>query len=237
MLKDYIVVDLEMTGLRPKTDRILEIGAVKVKNKQVEEIFSRLIRQEFALDEKIVELTGITDEEAAAGEDLDLCVRAFLEFAGDMTWIGHNIIFDYGFIRQWEVNHRIERAAFAVDTLKIARKCLPHLEKKSLDYLCDYYGIKRAARHRAPDDALANQALYEILEKNFLEQEPELFEKKELCYKTKRQTPATLRQKKYLMELAVYHKIVLDVSVERLNRSEASRLINQLIWRYGKRQV
>jgi len=79
---------------------------------------------------------------------------------------------------------------------------------------------------------LAN--MYEILEKNFLEQEPELFEKKELCYKTKRQTPATLRQKKYLMELAEYHKIVLDVSVERLNRSEASRLINQLIWRYGK---
>lgn len=80
MLEDYIVVDLEMTGLNPKTDRILEIGAVKVLGKQVCGTFSRLIRPERKLDTKIVELTGITDVLAASGDELDIAVEAFLEF-------------------------------------------------------------------------------------------------------------------------------------------------------------
>ncbi len=120
MLEDYIVVDLEMTGLNPKTDRILEIGAVKVLGKQVCGTFSRLIRPERKLDTKIVELTGITDVLAASGEELDIAVEAFLEFAGDLTWVGHNILFDYKFIKQWEVNHRLKKTRHSVDTLKIA---------------------------------------------------------------------------------------------------------------------
>ncbi len=57
-----------------------------------------------------MELTGITDVLAASGEELDIAVEAFLEFAGDLTWVGHNILFDYKFIKQWEVNHRLNKA-------------------------------------------------------------------------------------------------------------------------------
>ncbi len=234
MLEDYIVVDLEMTGLNPKTDRILEIGAIKVKGKQITDTFSTLVCPKRPLDERISHLTGITDEMAAEGEALDTAVMAFLEFAEELTWVGHNIIFDYRFLKQWEVNHRISRVCYAVDTLKIARKCLPQLEKKSLDYLCDYYGILRTARHRAFEDAAANQLLYEILEKEFSEKEPGLFKKKELQCKVKRQTPATPRQKNYLKDLTEYHRIVLDVPIEQLSRSEASRLTDQIISQYGK---
>lgn len=234
MLENYIVVDLEMTGLNPKRDRILEIGAVKVREKQITGTFSKLIRPDFKLEERITELTGITDEMAAGGEELDLSVSAFLEFAEDLVWVGHNLIFDYAFIRQWEVNHRIQRQCYAVDTLKIARKCLPDLEKKSLDFLCGYYKIERRAKHRALEDALANRSLYEILEKQYLEKEPALFERKELQYKAKRQTPATQRQKNYLKELAEYHKIVLDIPEEGLSRSEASRLADRIIGKFGK---
>ena len=92
MLKDYIVVDLEMTGLNPKRDHILEIGAVKVKDKEVQSTFSVLIRQETPLDERIVQLTGITDEMASAGGEMDAAVSSFLEFAEDFTWVGHNVI-------------------------------------------------------------------------------------------------------------------------------------------------
>lgn len=235
MLKDYIAVDLEMTGLNPKKDHILEIGAVKVRNKRAEAFFSRLVCPKCTLDEKITEITGITNEEAAAGKETDQAVREFLDFAGDLTWVGHNILFDYGFIRQWEVNHRIARTCCAVDTLKVARKCLPALEKKTLGYLCSYYGIKQAKRHRALYDAAANRILYEILEENFLEKEPQLFEKKELQYKVKRQTPATQRQKKHLKELAECHKITLETPIDALSRSEASRLINQIIFQYRNR--
>lgn len=234
MLKDYIVVDLEMTGLNPKRDHILEIGAVKVKDKKVQSTYSVLIRQEAPLEERIVQLTGITDEMASAGGETDAAVGAFLEFAENLTWVGHNVIFDYSFIKQWEVNHRIKRTCYGVDTLKIARKCLPDLEKKTLDFLCDHYKISRTARHRALEDALADRALYEILEELFEKQEPGLFAEKELQYKVKRQTPATPRQKNYLKVLMEYHKIVTDVPFDQLSRSEASRLTDRILREYGR---
>lgn len=234
MLKDYIAVDLEMTGLDPRRDHILEIGAVKVKDKKVQGTFSRLIRQEDALKEQIVKLTGITDEMAAAGDEPDAAVEAFLEFAEDCVWVGHNVIFDYSFIRQWEINHRIKRTCYGVDTLKIARKCLPELEKKTLDFLCGYYQIAGNTRHRALEDAQADQALYEILEQNFLEKQPGLFVKKELQYKAKRQTPATPRQKNYLKVLMKYYKIEPDVPIEQLTRSDASRLTDKILRQYGR---
>lgn len=234
MLKDYIAVDLEMTGLNPRRDHILEIGAVKVKDKKAQGTFSGLIRQKDALPEHIVQLTGITDEMAVAGNGPDETVEAFLEFAEDFVWVGHNVIFDYSFIRQWEINHRIKRTCYGVDTLKIARKCLPDLEKKTLDFLCAYYQIAGSVRHRALEDALAAQALYEILERNFLEQEPGLFVKKELQYRGKRQTPATPRQKNYLKVLMKYHKIVPDVPIDQLTRSDASRLTDRILRQYGR---
>lgn len=234
MLEDYIVVDLEMTGLDPKTDCILEIGAVKVKGKQIQETFSRLVCPGRELTEQIMSLTGITNEMAAAGEKPDAAMTAFMDFAEELPWVGHNIIFDYRFVKQWEVNHRIKKACYAVDTLKIARKILPELEKKTLDYLCDYYKIARNARHRALDDAWGTQILYEILEKSCYSKMPELFAPKELQCKVKRQTPATPRQKNYLKDLVEYHKIVLDVPIEQLNRSEASRLTDQIIHQYGR---
>lgn len=234
MLSDYIAVDLEMTGLNPKTDRILEIGAVKVLGKQPAGVFSRLVCPGRKLDENIVALTGITDELAAEGECPDDAVTAFLEFAGELPWVGHNVIFDYGFIRQWEINHRIARRCYAVDTLKIARKCLAGLEYRTLDYLCGYYRIERKACHRALEDAKATQALYEILEREFLEKEPGLFAKKELQYKAKRQTPATPRQIGDLNRLLNRFRIVPPVPPAQMTRSEASRLTDRILRTYGK---
>lgn len=237
MLEDYIALDLEMTGLDPKKDRILEIGAVKVKGKREKESISFLIRQEKELPIQITELTGITDEMAGSGENLDDAMEAFLEFAGEMTWVGHNVAFDHKFIRQWETDHGFKKTHYAVDTLKIARKCLPDLEKKSLDFLCAHFGIERERRHRALEDAKASHALYEILERDFFDRSPDLFGPKELVYNPKRQAPATERQKKYLKELKEYHKIVADISVDALSRSEASRLINQIIRERGRLSV
>lgn len=234
MLEEYLVVDLEMTGLNPKTDTILEIGAVKVQGKQVQETFNCLVNPKRQLREQITTLTGITNDMAESGIELDTAMKAFREFAEDLPWVGHNIVFDYRFVKQWEVNHRIKRECYGIDTLKIARKCQPELEKKTLDYLCEHYHITRKIRHRALEDAMANQMIYEYFENKFIEQMPELFVPKAFQCKVKRQTPATLRQKNYLKELAEYHKIVLDVPIEQLSRSEASRLTDRLIHQYGR---
>lgn len=235
MLKDYIVVDLEMTGLSAKRDSILEIGAVKVREKKVCDSFSRLVRPHCRISEAIRELTGISDQIASQGCEVDEAAGEFLEFAEDLVWVGHNVIFDYSFVKQWAVNHGVSLTKYAVDTLKLARKCLPELEKKSLDYLCEYYGIERAQKHRAYEDAAATQALYEILEQEFEGKLPDYFHPAELKYRAKRQSPATLHQKNYLNELAEYHKIVLDVSIEHLSRSEVSRLTDRIIHQYGRK--
>ncbi len=237
MLEDYIAVDLELTGLNPKTDRILEIGAVQVIGKQVCGTFSKLVCPGRRLDKRITALTGITDEMAEQGEAQDDAVNAFLEFAGDLVWVGHHIGFDYKFIRQWEVNHRIQRTCYAADTLKIARKCLSSLEHKTLDCLCRYYGIAREKSHRALADAEAAQSLYEMLEQDFCEKEPGLFTGTKLQYKVRRQTPATPRQKEYLKRFLEYHGLsadILDVPLAQMSRSDASRITDRLIGRYGK---
>ena len=83
-------------------------------------------------------------------------------------------------------------------------------------------------------DALATHELYQYLQKTYGETNPEVFEPKDLIYKTKRQTPATKIQKIHLKELADYHKIELDIVWEQLTRSEASRLMDKLISQYGR---
>lgn len=234
MVTDYIAVDLEMTGLHPKRDRILEIGAVKVLGGKVRETFSHLVNPKVPVSETVVELTGISNEMAGLARDLDEVMQEFLEFAGEYVWVGHNVIYDYSFVKQWAINHNIPLEKRAVDTLKIARKCLSFPEKKSLDSLCMFYHIEREDSHRALVDAMAAQRLFEILKKEYGRQNREIFLPKELDYHGKKQTKATNSQKNYLKELAEYHKITIDMPIEELTRSEASRLADQIIRQHGK---
>lgn len=231
-----MVVDLEMTGLRAKTDRILEVGAARVRNGVVTDTYSAIIRQQEKLSEKIVNLTGITDEMSEKGRELDEVMKEFLTFLGEEILVGQNIIFDYSFLKQWAVNHKYSFERQAVDTLKLARKFLPQKEKKDLESLCRYFGIPRCNAHRALDDAIETMQIFEELKKNYGEEDEEAFAPKPLLYKAKKQSPATPRQIRYLQELAACHNIELPRSLEGITRSEASRLTDQLILRYGKMQ-
>lgn len=234
MLTGYIAVDLEMTGLHPKRDRILEIGAVKVLGGKVRDTFSHLVNPKVPVSEAVAKLTGISNEMAELARDLDEVMGEFLEFAGEYVWVGHNIIFDYSFVKQWAVNHNIPLEKQGVDTLKIARKCLSFPEKKTLDSLCMFYHIEREKSHRAYMDALAAQKLFEILNQEFYEKDQEVFLPRKMEYHGKKQAKATLSQKKYLKELSEYHKITIDMPIEELTRSEASRLTDKIILQHGK---
>lgn len=237
MLQNYIVLDLEMTGLSPRKDCILEIGAVKIENKQIVDTFSVLLSPDCELEERITNLTGITQEMIRDGESPEMAIPRFLDFAGDLVWVGHHIQTDYSFLRQWTYEHNRNLKVSAVDTLEIARKMLPQLPHKTLDFLCDEFGIVRQQNHRALEDAKATYVLYEKLEREFLEREPSVFLEKELSYKPKKEVPATQAQKKYLKELAEYHRISLELSMEGLLRSEASRMTDKIIAEYGRPQV
>lgn len=234
MLESYVVVDLEMTGLRAKTDRILEIGAVKVENHQITATYQKMINAGVKIPKEIQELTGITDEMAATGVKEQEAVEGFFDFCRGFPLAGHNILFDYSFLKQYAVNHKKTFEKNGIDTLKLSRKFLPGLEKKTLDYLCDYLKIERTQNHRALEDARATYVLLEYLREKYEEQEPEAFRPLPLIYRAKKQSPATERQKRHLKELAEYHKIELDIDIETLTKSEASRRTDRILAQYGK---
>ena len=234
MLEDYCVIDLEMTGLNPKHHKILEVAAVRVRKKKIVSECSMLIRQHQLLEEKITELTGIDQEMLAGAKEEDEVLDHFFGFLGEDILVGQNVIFDYSFLKQAAINRKMSFERKAADTLKIARRCLPALEKRTLDALCGYYGTEIGHHHRALDDAKATYLLYERLEKEFGAVQADVFEPKPLIYKAKRQTPATARQKKHLKELADYHKINLNLEWETLTRNEASRQVDRIISQYGR---
>ncbi|MCC8028401.1 MAG: 3'-5' exonuclease [Lachnospiraceae bacterium] len=182
----FIAVDLEMTGLRVKTDRILEIGAVKAENGQVTDSFQTFVNPHRSLDEEIIRLTGITDEMLNGAPGPEEAVRSFLSFAGELPLLGHNLMFDYSFLKQAMANCDLPFERNGMDTLKIARKVLAEPESKSLDSLCAYFQIHRERKHRARDDAEAACRLYFMLRDRYGQEQPDLFAPRPLLYRVKK---------------------------------------------------
>ena len=140
---DYTVLDLEMTGLAPKRDKVIEIGAVRVRNGEIADTYGTLVRPGMSIPETVVQLTGITDEMAALGKEENVAMQELLQFIGDVILVGHNLIFDYSFLKQWAVNQKIPLELSACDTLRIARALLPGAQSKKLESLCEYFQIER----------------------------------------------------------------------------------------------
>lgn len=227
-MQDYICIDLETTGLDPKTDRIIEIGAVKVLGGQVTDRFQTFVDPGRILEEKITELTGITDEDLAGAPALDTVFGELMEFCGDLPLLGHSVLFDYSFLKKAAVDRKKSFERQGVDTLKIARKYLADLESRSLKYLCEYYKIPHKA-HRALEDAESTHILYGKLRELFYNREDPLFTPAPLLFQVKRDQPATKAQKERLYRMVQVHNITLPVEIESLTRSEASRLTDHLL--------
>ncbi len=234
MPENYVAVDLETTGLTPSKDQILEIGAVRVCHGQVTDTFSTFANPGLKIPDNVRELTGITDDMVAQAPTPAEAFAAFHRFAGEELLMGHNLIFDYSFLKQQAINQEIPFERKGVDTLKIARALLPDLESRSLTNLCAYFHIDRAYAHRAFHDALATHALYGYLRKMAPLQGHKTFEPAVLTYRARKQGPITNAQKGYLNDLLKYHRIELDVDIDRLTKNEASRTIDRIVSEYGR---
>lgn len=234
MINDYVVIDLEMTGLNAKTDKILEVAAVRIREGREVASFSVIVNPGVKLNEKVVQLTGITQRQADDGAPVDETMQQFLEFLGEDVLVGQNVIFDYSFLKQWATNHKIALEKQAVDTLKLARQFLPKEQKKDLESLCVYFEIPRVNAHRALDDAKETVQIFEKMKQLYGEGAEAAFVPKPLVYKAKKQSPATERQKQYLKKFALYHGIELPELSDAMTKSEASRLTDQLIAQYEK---
>ena len=227
-MQSYVSIDLETTGLNPKTDKIIEIGAVRIEQGEVKETFSSFIHPGRKLEERIVELTGIRDEDLADAPVIDEVFPKLQKFLGELPLLGHSINFDYSFMKKAAVNLGENFEKQAVDTLKLARKYLPDLESRRLHFLCEYYQIPHHA-HRALADAEATDRLYRCLREHFYVPEEGLFQPATLNYDVKKDQPASKLQKEKLYRLREQHKLIMDVEIERLTRSEASRLTDKIL--------
>lgn len=231
MEASYISVDIETTGLDPRCDKIIEIGAIKVINGEIAESYETYVNPGRTLPEKITELTGIREEQVQEAPYIQDVMPEFLEFAGDGILLGHHVIFDYSFLKRAAVNEKLEFERQGLDTLKMARIFLPELESRSLPYLCKYFEIPHVA-HRALEDARATHRLYRILCERYPAEDT--FHPTPLIYKVKRESPITPRQKSRLYSLIDKHKLKVEYDVERLTKNEASRFTDKILAQYGR---
>ncbi len=153
----YVVVDTETTGGRHMgTDRITEIAAVVVRKGEIVEVYETLVNPERSIPYFVSQLTNITWDMVKDAPTFDRVVPEVMRVLEGNVFVAHNATFDWRFI-----SSEISRATGTqlrgrkLCTVKMARKVLPQLSRRSLDYVARYYGVEIYNRHRAGGDALA----------------------------------------------------------------------------------
>lgn len=233
MIETYVALDVETTGLNPADDKIIEIGMAKVHNGCICESFSTLVYPQTDMDERITQLTGISPDMLEGKPVISDIIGDVLDFIGDEPILGHNIIFDYSFLKKAAVNSGLKFEKKGIDTLKLSRRLLPDAPHKNLEYLCGYFNIDAGNSHRAYDDAVSAKLLYEKLW-SMKPDEPGFDELIPLNYSVKKDSPITAAQKRYLTALLEKHGLNLQVDIDLLTKSKASRMIDKIILQYGK---
>ena len=151
---EYVAFDLETTGLSSQKDEIIEIGAVRMQGGKELERFQTFVNPGRRLEQKIVELTGITDAMLADAPSIETVLPEFLEFVGDRVLVAHNADFDTGFIREACRKQGLPYGFTSVDTLILSQNLLPHLNKFKLDVVSNALSLPDFNHHRAGDDAV-----------------------------------------------------------------------------------
>ncbi len=149
----FVVFDIETTGFSPVTNRIIEIGAVKVDKGQIVDRFSVFVNPQVPIPFEIEKLTGINDSMVMEAETIERVLPQFLDFVGDAVLVAHNANFDVSFIKENAKRQQIPVDFTYVDTVGIARMLLTGQSKYTLDAVAKTLKISLENHHRAVDDA------------------------------------------------------------------------------------
>lgn len=163
MPRNFVVIDIETTGLKPETNEIIEIGAIKVENMVVVDVFQEFVKPQNKIPSFITQFTGITNEMVIDAPSISDVLLHFIRFIGDDLLMGHNVNFDINFIYEGlmrELNMSLTNDF--VDTLRVARNRLKGLPNYKLGTLAHYFDINSDDHHRALKDC---QMTFEIYKK------------------------------------------------------------------------
>lgn len=162
--EDFVVLDLETTGLDPEWDCIIEIGMVRVRHGEVAAEYSTLVNPGMPIDDFIAELTGITNDMLAAAPALPEVLPAARDFLGDDIILGYNINFDINFIYDNCEYQGLKPVSNGyIDTMRISRRVLPDLKHHGLRDIVNALGVDHAQAHRAIGDCHATIGCYKAL--------------------------------------------------------------------------
>lgn len=163
---DYVVIDLETTGFSADYDEIIEISCIRVRNGEISDTFSSLVKPENEIDEYISELTGITNEMVFNSPSIKSVLPKVVDFIGSDIVVGHNVSFDVNFI--YDVCSSLLDIFFSndyVDTMRISRKLYPELRHHRLKDIVEHLNIEHGEFHRSLNDCDMTQKCFEAMRK------------------------------------------------------------------------
>ena len=159
----YCVLDLETTGLSFRTEKITEVGIMKIKNGEVLDEFSCFVNPEKPIPQRVVEVTNITDDMVKDAETIDKVFPKILEFVGDSVLVAHNADFDIGFLKYnaKQLGYSLENTY--IDTLRLSKDLFPDFKKYKLGIIAENLGIKVEVAHRALDDVDTTVKVFNVM--------------------------------------------------------------------------
>lgn len=158
--KTFCVFDLETTGFKPESDRIIEIGAVRIVDGKFVDTFNTYIDPKMPIPEKITDLTGIRDSDVMGQPSIEDVLPDFYKYSDGTILVGQNVQFDYGFISVNGARQNIYFENEMEDTVVLGRKYIPDLKKYKLANLTRYFNIVNQSAHRGIYDALATAEVF-----------------------------------------------------------------------------
>jgi len=168
--EEFVVFDIETTGLNSHTNKIIEIGAVKIKAGRIIDRYSQLINPGISIPHHITEITSITNEQVANQPKIDEVIGKFVDFIGDAVLVAHNAPFDMGFIKRDIKEYlNIDLENSVIDTLQMARDLFPDFKKYGLGDLNKSLGLALEKHHRAVDDSQATANMFIIFLEKYKE--------------------------------------------------------------------
>lgn len=160
LIEEFVIIDIETTGLDSRSDKIVELAGIKIKQGEIVDTFCSLVNPGVPIPKEATMIHHITDKMVKNAPRINVVLPKFLDFIGELPVGGHNIKFDYDFIQYnaYLLGKSFNNPYF--DTLSLCRKAFPNLKSHKLGAMIEYLKIDVKNQHRAFDDVLATAKIY-----------------------------------------------------------------------------